>query len=278
MCRHVKRVRHKGRDFAIPARRGEALVGDCRIVVSVDDVVGQAGMVGMRHPELLQHLARGLLIGEGLVARGRDRDQHQRVERLRLDVVWVLARELSHRLLERLGAFGVRHRLSVFVEDLKRGDEVLLALRSFLDVLRLGERGGAVLQILRRRWPPERVVVRHRHPPVRHGTVSVLGGHTAQDGDGLVVEHRMEQRVTPHEVALNLLRAAVLELDVANATEVAELAVGERRRGERQGARRNACLHDASRPQLSSGHRRVQMMPMFYCGLGEPVHNFSPII
>jgi formate dehydrogenase assembly factor FdhD len=31
--------------------------------------VGQAGMVGMRHPELLQHLARGLLITESLVAR-----------------------------------------------------------------------------------------------------------------------------------------------------------------------------------------------------------------
>jgi hypothetical protein len=116
---------------------------------------------------------------------------------------------------------------------------------------------------------------------VRHGTVSVLGGYTVQDGDGLVVEHRMEQRVTPHEVALNLLRAAVLELDIANATEVADLTVGERRSGEHQGARRNACLHDACRlgcPQLRSGQCRVQMMPMFYCGLGEPVHNFSPII
>ena len=46
MCEGMKRVRRVGRDGRIGFRRREALLGDRRIVVAVDQVVGDAGWFG----------------------------------------------------------------------------------------------------------------------------------------------------------------------------------------------------------------------------------------
>ena len=44
--RHVQRVRSRGRDPGITARRGQAQFGQLRLVITVNQVVRHSGMVG----------------------------------------------------------------------------------------------------------------------------------------------------------------------------------------------------------------------------------------
>ena len=83
---HVQRVRRRGRDARVAARRGQALLRDRRRVVAVDQVVRHARMVGVLG-ELLLEDRRRLQVGRvGLVGLRLRAGEVERVEDLRLVV------------------------------------------------------------------------------------------------------------------------------------------------------------------------------------------------
>ena len=82
--RHVLRVRRRGRDLRVATRGVEALVGDGREVVAVDQVVGHSRMLGLLGEDLLED-GRGLELVRVRLVVGIERHvQGQRVEDRRL--------------------------------------------------------------------------------------------------------------------------------------------------------------------------------------------------
>ena len=67
--RHVLRMRRRGRDLGVTHGRVEAFLGDRRIVVKVDQIVGDAGMLGLALEDRLQDGRAFELIGISLVRR-----------------------------------------------------------------------------------------------------------------------------------------------------------------------------------------------------------------
>ena len=94
MRRHVLRMGGAGRDLGVEPRRVEPLLGDRRIVVEMDQVVRDAGMLRLALEDRLQDRRALELVGVGLVG-GRSRGvERQRVVDLRLVVVRIALREL----------------------------------------------------------------------------------------------------------------------------------------------------------------------------------------
>jgi hypothetical protein len=79
-------MRCGGRDARIPARGVEALGGDRRRVVAVDQVVRDAGMIGIPLEFALEDRGRLQIRGVGLVGLRLRSGQVERVEDLRLVV------------------------------------------------------------------------------------------------------------------------------------------------------------------------------------------------
>ncbi len=68
--RHVQRVRHPGRDFAVALRRLQPARSERRVVVGVDDVMRDARMIRVLFEERLENGGGLKLIGEGEIGRG----------------------------------------------------------------------------------------------------------------------------------------------------------------------------------------------------------------
>ena len=69
MRRHMLCVRGVGRDLGVEPRRIKALLGDRRIVVEMDQVVRDAGMLRLALKDRLQDRRSLELVGIGLVGR-----------------------------------------------------------------------------------------------------------------------------------------------------------------------------------------------------------------
>ena len=98
--RHVLRVRHVGRDRRVPACRVQAVLGELRHIVRVDEVVCEPRMFGLRLEDRLEDRVRTALIRKGGIGgiRLTERDQRERVENRRFPVRRVAALDPIHRL------------------------------------------------------------------------------------------------------------------------------------------------------------------------------------
>ena len=135
MRRHVLRMRRVGRDLGIAPCRIEALLGDRRIVVEMDQIVRHAGMLRLALEDRLQDRRAFELVGIGLVGRRSRGVERQRVVDLRLVVVRIALRQLLHGLGIGLNARAVVDLLIVGVHDGERIEIVALALGLGADAL-----------------------------------------------------------------------------------------------------------------------------------------------
>ena len=141
-------------------------------------------------------ISRALLLPRvGLVGRVEvaDRDQLQGVEDRGLIVVGIAFAELGQRLFVGLRAGGVVHRLPVFVEHGQGIDVIALALG-----LRAGgqgpiQGGRALLQLVRRRRRPDRVIPGPGNAPVRHAAGRVGLGRLVERESRFLVAEGMQQ-------------------------------------------------------------------------------------
>src|SRR6267378_2638683 len=96
-------VRRGWRDFGVHARSPQTLLGKHRIVVAMNDVVGDAGMMRLLLEDGLKNFATFALIRESLVGfRGGD-GQSQRMKDGGFAVRGVGSLQLAHFLLEDAG-------------------------------------------------------------------------------------------------------------------------------------------------------------------------------
>ncbi len=94
----MQRVRGGGRDGRIALRGRSRLVSECRIVVSVDDVVRNSGVIRLFRPERLENSARLQLIRVCLVRRRRGRSEGDRIEDQGLGIGRLSHRQVVHRV------------------------------------------------------------------------------------------------------------------------------------------------------------------------------------
>ena len=212
--RHVLRVRHGRRDLRVAPRSAEPARGQGRIVIAVDDVVRDAGMVRLLGQDLLEDRARLQLIGVRLVGRRRRRVQRERIEHRGLAVVGIAPVELLHRLLVGGGPRAMVQLVVVAIVRLDRGDVVLLARRCGQPT-RLLQGGRALLQHRRARGLPERVVDAHRHAPVAHRAGRILRRQLGEGLLRLLVPERVQERDRALEIGLDSGRTRDGEGDVA---------------------------------------------------------------
>jgi len=126
--RHVQRVRRRGRDRRIAPRGRYPFVGDRRRVVAVDQIVRDAGMVGVLLEFILEDRRRLEIRRVGLVGLRLGPGEIERIEDLRFVVGLVLLGERFVRLRARELAVALGTRREVLVIGGDSFDVVALAL------------------------------------------------------------------------------------------------------------------------------------------------------
>jgi hypothetical protein len=116
------------RDAGIAAGGLEALLGQRRIVVGVDQVMRHAGMIGMGLKQRFENFRRPHLVGIGPIGWIEIGRGHQRMQDRGFHVIGIVGRDLTQRLLECLHAGAMVERVAILYEGLQRLDVALLAL------------------------------------------------------------------------------------------------------------------------------------------------------
>ena len=129
--RHVLGMGRRRRDLGVASRSLEALLGDRRIVVEVDQVVRHAGMLRLTLGDRLEDRRALELAGVGLVGRRSRGVERERVVNLRLVIVRIALRQLLHGLRIGHDAGAMIDLLVVGVHDAERIQIVALALLSW---------------------------------------------------------------------------------------------------------------------------------------------------
>ena len=207
-------VRGHGRDLRVTAGGGQAELGELRLVVGVDQVVGHAGMVGLGGEELLQDRRRLLAICESCVLVRFGGEQGERVENRGFVVIRVGLVNLLHRVGVRLGASVVLEVLGIAVEGCD-GRDIRLLARSGRAVsgFRRMNFVEAVLDDLLVRLVPQLVPQAHGQSPVRHGAVGIASGNLHEFFFCLFVPKRVQQSHAALEGLLHISRAGDREGD-----------------------------------------------------------------
>ena len=229
------------RDFAVLVRSRDAALRDRSEVVRVDQVVGDAGVVGVGLVERLQdrhglHQRGHRLVIEDLVER-------QRVEHLRLHVLGVLATERTHRFFVVSGARVLVDRVVVLVELLQRSEPVALTLRLRCEGLTFFNRVEPALQRGRVKRADQRVgSLADGDAPIRDGAGGIHRGNGIERLDGFGKVERMQHGQCAVELLLGLGRAGGLEQHGAQITlrplhHVVAVRDGHRREGDTQACR-----------------------------------------
>ena len=159
-------------DFRVRPRRAQTERRMDGIVVRVNQVVRQAGMVGMGGKQRFEYGRRSHVDREVAAAMGRS-EQRQRVKRCGIHIVRVLARQAGHGVGEGKVAAVL---VAVAVQDLDGAHVVLLAFGSGFRDSRLSRRCEASERLERRvaiLLHPHGVGVGHRLAPVGHREVGV---------------------------------------------------------------------------------------------------------
>ena len=213
---HVQRVRRRGRNLGVRARRRQRHLGEFGVVERVDHVMGDPGMLGFNRQEAIEDRRRLLLPRVGLVGRrvvGHAEDR-EGMEDVRLVVVGVALRHASHRLLVGHHSCWMRHAVPTVVGP-DRGDVIAFAGGPCACLRRLLRRCTAGGEFVRRGWTPDLVEVAHCDPPLRHAASGILRRHFAEDFGDLAVRERVQQCHSALERRLDRRIARSGEVDLA---------------------------------------------------------------
>ena len=183
--RHVQRVRCRGRDLGVAARGFDRLGRERRDVVGVNDVVHEAGMIGLGRCQPFEDRARLQQVGVGPVGRIVGRHERHGVEGRSLGIIGVLGGEAGHRV-----AIGAKPRRLVDLLEIGKqpaggGNVVALTFGPGADRVRFADRRAPGLE---QRWrldagrkgiPP----LAERDAPLRDGAsgIRLLGRREALD-------------------------------------------------------------------------------------------------
>jgi len=201
-------VRDGRRDLGVAARRDERAIRERRIVVAVDQIMGDARMVGLFAIDFFEDGRRLQLVGVRLVGRIGGGVQRERVEYRRLVVPRIARVDALHGLFVGDGARAVVKLVGVLVERLDGGDVVPLTLGLGARCLGFLDRRPPFLERRRARRLPERLVHAHADAPVAHGAVGIGLGDGGERLHRLLVPERVQQSDGTFE--LRLRRAAAL--------------------------------------------------------------------
>src|SRR5215472_163682 len=100
MRRHVVRMSGSGRNLSVHARRRKALFGENRIVVAMDDVMRDAGMMRPLLENRFEDFAAAALIREGLVRFGSGDGKSEGVKNGSFVIVGISSLQYGHPLFE----------------------------------------------------------------------------------------------------------------------------------------------------------------------------------
>ena len=168
----MERVDGRGRDLRVDARGAHAERRVHGVVVAVDQVMGGAGMLRVLREDLLLD-GRGLHVGLHVALVLAGAEERETVERGGVEVIRVFLVQAPHRI----GVGAVAIRLLALRVELLDGFEIHLLAVGRRPGEPLGLRRREALQRLHRGFTvalhPERVIVRHRLAPVRHGEAGV---------------------------------------------------------------------------------------------------------
>ena len=185
-------VRRARRDRRIALCRVEPLIGDRRIVVEVDQIMRNAGMVRLALEDRLEDRRALELLGVGLVARRGRNVEGDRVVDLRLVVVGIFRRQRLHRLEISLHARPILDLVVVGIEHGERVDVVALALALGADRLGLLDRRERRREIRRRRREMRVVPQTQRNAPIGDGARGIRLERILEDvARGLVPERML---------------------------------------------------------------------------------------
>ena len=205
-------MRRRGRDVGVTHRRGQAFVGDRRIVVGVDQIVRHPGMIAVLRELGLEDRRALRRPGEGLVGRRLGRNQIDRREDLGLVVIGILLGQglesVGHRTQpRRMGPLG-----EFVVIGADRLDIAALALGLGADRPALGDCLLRPLGALRRGAGRVGIADRQRgDPPGRDRTGRVLHQHLAERLVALAPPERVEQCHRALQLRLDRRRTGVCE-------------------------------------------------------------------
>ena len=201
MPRHVHGMRAGRSDLAIGSRGGERLRRERWIVAGVNNVVHEAGVVGVLRPERLKH-GHGLsLLSEAGIGRRHRGQQRQRIEGAGIGVVGMRGVELAHGRRVSIDARLVVLRARP-IEIGEAGDVLTLAWRfggmrlCGFDLAPAG-RHRIVVRAL-----PDLVENAHRDAPVGHRAAGIALQDSLELGSCLLVPEVVQQRDAPIEAPL----------------------------------------------------------------------------
>src|SRR5712692_4653798 len=216
MRRHVIGVCRGGCNPGVHAGGAQTLFSQHGVVVAMNDVVGDTGMVGLLGENRFEYLAALTLIGKGLIGFGRRNGEREGVEDSSFTVIGICRPHRAHLLLEGLGV-SVSVFTVVAVNFRQSVDKCCFAGRGprigSSDLLGLVEGIGSGRHVT---VVPQTMVVRHGNAPLRHGTFRILTGDFSKGLPGLLVLERMQQGNGTIEAALYRFRTRSRKMDGAN--------------------------------------------------------------
>ena len=192
-----------GGDLGVAPRRVQALVGDGREVVTVDQIVSHAGMIRLLGEGLLEERRRFELVRVGLVAGVESDVERQRIEDGGFPVLRILRGQRVHGLLVILRARAMVDLVVVLVEGLDGGEVVELALGLGAHALALGHRRGPQLEVLGRRGAGQGIPESgHRRTPIGDAAGGIGLGRGLESLDRIGEPEGVEQGHGPGELRL----------------------------------------------------------------------------
>ena len=183
-----------GRDLGIGSRSNKRLLGQHRVVITVDQIVSDPGMVRLLLQDRFENFAAFPLVSQRFVRFRRRNVQHQRVADGGFAVVWVCGLHCPHVFLEGLRVG--RAALAVLAVNFSQSVDVSLFPRrsprirgcNVLCPQNCGPPGSQVTVL------PQTMIVRHGDTPVGHGTLGILTADFYKCFPGLFVLKRVQER------------------------------------------------------------------------------------
>src|SRR5712691_7013758 len=164
-------MRHRRRNPGIAACGCEAFGSNGWVIITVDEVMGDAGMPRLLRKDLFEDCRRLQLVRIRFVSRLRSTEESQGVKNSCLGVIWIACGQLLHGLLIRQRPRAVIGALNVFIEQSNGGEILILACGLHAHWLGLAADRGTFLQGLGSRYCSERVAPEaDGDTPISHGT------------------------------------------------------------------------------------------------------------
>ena len=214
--RHVLRMRGaRARSWRSSRAAFESFLGDRRIVVEMDQIVRDAGMLRLALEDRLQDRRAFELVGVGLVGRRGRRVERERVVDLRLVVFRIALRQLLHGLGIGLHARAVVDLVVIGVHDARARRCSRARAASWRRRLSLGDRGSALGEILRGRRDVRVPQQAQRNAPIGDAAFGIGLQDILEDLLRCAVPERMLVQHRAVEVLLRLRFARRLEMHLA---------------------------------------------------------------